>query len=191
MKKYLLPALFALATGPVAMAAEEGEASVFAGTVAQSIAAVIVFLLLFAFLYRKAWGPILTGLQEREAKIKGDLEQAEAASKKAAATLADYQKQLATAREESARIMENGRREAEKTAVRLQSETQNEIDAMKKRAAAEINYAKEQALADIFAQAATLGSDIAGKILRREINPADQQRLVQESLATLKKEDLT
>lgn len=182
----------ALCASAFAEEAAHGEvpATPFAGTIYQSAAAIIVFVILLVLLRKYAWAPILKGLQDREGKIKADLHHAEQASKKAATTLADYQRQLAEARQQSAEIMENGRREAEKTANRLQAETQSEIDAMKKRAASEINYAKEQALADIFAQAATLGSDIAGKILRREINPADQQRLVQESLATLKKEDL-
>lgn len=194
--KLCLASLMVLAQAAVAFAEEashggaEAPASPFAGTIYQSAAAVLVFVILLVLLRKYAWAPILKGLQDRENKIRTDLHNAESAAKKAATTLADYQRQLAEAKQQSAEIMENGRREAEKVAARIQSETQAEIDAMKKRATAEIGFAKEQALADIFSQAATLGSDIAGKILRREINPADQQRLVQESLATLKKEDL-
>lgn len=194
--KLTLSALLSLALSTAVMAASEahGEhaepSSVFAGTIMQSVAAVIVFVLLAVILAKFAWGPILSGLQDRENKIKHDLDTAEANNKKAAALLKEYEAKLADARAEANRLVETARKDAEKAAFQIREETQTEIDAMKKRATAEIKYAKEQAIGEIFIQAANLGSDIAGRILRREINPADQQRLVQESLATIKKEDL-
>ncbi|NJL32254.1 MAG: ATP synthase F0 subunit B [Phycisphaerales bacterium] len=77
-----VPMLTILLASPV-LAASEGEPSLFAGTIAQSIAAVAVFMVLFAVLYRAAWGPILKGLQEREEHIKADLLKAETAARQA------------------------------------------------------------------------------------------------------------
>ncbi len=189
LKKLFLPTVIALAGSTVAMAAEEAheaDPSVFAGTIAQSIAAIIVFLLLFSLLYKMAWGPILKGLQEREAKIKGDLHSAEAAAQKAAATLAEYQAKLATAQAEVMKIMDQGRIDAQKLADSIKTQTQEEITATRQRAQADIRTAKEQALAEIYATTATLATDVAGKILQRQINEQDQERLVHESLAELR-----
>ena len=58
---------------------------------------------------------------------------------------------------------------------------------MKERAEAEITSAKDAALSEVYAQTAELSTQIAGRILKREINAADQQQLVSDSLAELGK----
>lgn len=166
-------------------AAAKAEPTVFAGTFAQSVAAAIVFLLLVALLYKMAWGPILTGLQDRENKIKADLESAQKSAADAKKLLADYEAKLAAGREEAQKIVDKARADAEGVALRLQQESAAEIDQQKKRAAAEIKFAKEQALSEIYSEAAKLGTTIAGKLIKREINPGDQKQLVEEALAEL------
>ena len=96
-----------LATNATLFAAGgDGEkSSVFAGTIGQSIAAAIVFLVLVAVLYKKAWGPILKGLQDRESKIKADLESAEKQATEAAQTLDAYRTQLKEAQAEAASLI--------------------------------------------------------------------------------------
>jgi F0F1-type ATP synthase membrane subunit b/b' len=53
------------------------------------------------------------------------------------------------------------------------------------RATSDIEAAKSAAVAEIHSEAATLAAAMAGKILRREITPKDQQKLVEESLSEL------
>jgi F-type H+-transporting ATPase subunit b len=173
----------------LALAAETGEkeSNVFAGTPVQSIAAVIVFLILFALLYRAAWGPILKGLQDRESKIKGDLERAEEAAEQAAETLKQYQASLAKAHEQAQQIIDKGHNDAQRVAEQIQEQVQTQINQMKQRAEQEIRAAKEQALAEVYTQTASLATAVAGKILLREVKPQDQQRLVEESIRELGK----
>jgi F-type H+-transporting ATPase subunit b len=181
----LAPIVLTLLMATAAMGEEEGGAGVFSGTLAQSIAAIIVFILLFALLRKFAWGPILKGLQEREGKIKGDLERAEQAAQQAATTLKEYQTQLAEAQEEARKIIDKGRGDAQRVADQIKEQTQADITQMRKRAEQEIRGAKEQALTEIYTQTATLATAVAGKILRREIKGDDQERLVQESIREL------
>ncbi len=159
----------------------------FAGTIYQAIAAAIVFGLTIVILKKMAWGPILQGLVDRENKIKADLQQADNAARQATATLEQYRKQLAESHAEARRIIEQGRADAEKLAAQLQQQAEADINGMRVRAQAEIANAREQAVAELYNQAANLATTVAGKILQRELNPADQQRLVEESLATLQK----
>lgn len=186
MTRFLAP-MFVLALPVMAFAADDGnhEPNVFAGTVAQSIAAAIVFLILFAILYKKAWGPILTGLQDRETKIKTDLEQAEKAAGEAKQTLELYKEQLASAQEEAKRVIDQARGDAQKIAAQLKSDAEKEINTLRDRATQDITSAKEQAVNEIYSQTASLATTIAGRILRREINESDQEQLVRESLAEL------
>ncbi len=188
MMRYLMALGLVLVSASMAMAKEaggEGEANVMAGTIAQSIAAVIVFLALFAILYKFAWGPILKGLQDRENKIKGDLESAEQAAAEAKRTLASYNEKLATAQAEARQVVDEARRDAEKVAAGLKQQTESEIQSMRDRARSDIQSAKEEALSDLYARAAELSTQIAGRILKREISLEDQRRLVEDALAEL------
>jgi F0F1-type ATP synthase membrane subunit b/b' len=53
------------------------------------------------------------------------------------------------------------------------------------RANADIEAARKAAVAELHAQSAALALDVASKILRRQVNDQDNQRLVQESLQEL------
>ncbi|MCC7145665.1 MAG: F0F1 ATP synthase subunit B [Phycisphaeraceae bacterium] len=160
-------------------------ANPFAGTVYQSVAAVIVFLLLFSLLVKYAWGPILKGLQERENRIKAVLEEAEASATKAAQTLGQYEVKLAEARAEAMRIIAQGRSDAEQVAGQIKTQAEQEIVNLRQRWQSEIHAAKEQAISDLYAQAASLSTQIAGRILHRTMNEGDHRALVEESLAEL------
>ncbi len=175
-----------LSAAPVlAAAAEEGGANPFAGTIYQAIAAALIFLIVFAVLKVKAWGPILKGLQERENRIRKDLQEAEAASKQAKAMLADYEQRLAAANEEARKVIEQGKADAQRLAQSLRDQAQAEITQMRERAQAEIRAAREQALTEIYEKTAVLATQVAGRILQREINPDDQRELVERSLMEL------
>ena len=50
----------------------------------------------------------------------------------------------------------------------------------------EIEAAKGQAIAELYQRSVQLASLMAGKAIRREINPGDHARLIEESLAELK-----
>lgn len=168
-----------------AFGADSGEESLFAGTMAQSVAAIIVFLILFTVLSKFAWGPILKGLQDREEKIKGDLAQAQAAADEAKTTLERYQDQLAAAGDEAGKIIEKGKADAQKLAATLKEQAQAEINQLRQRAEVEIRTAKEQAINELYTQAADLATAVAGRILQREISGEDHQQLIQESLAAM------
>lgn len=160
-----------------------GEAvSPFAGTIIQSITAIVVVAILFLILRRFAWGPILKGLQAREEKIRSDLEQAEAAARQANETLQEYQRQLAQAQAQARQIIEQARQEAQRISEELRQQSEEEIRSMRKRAEYELRAAREEALAQLYAEAAILATEIAGRILRREIRPEDHRDLVHQTV---------
>ena len=168
-------------------ATPEAEASpnLFAGQIWQSIAAILAFLILLALLTKYAWGPIINGLQQREGKIRNDLESAEQARRDADQRLAQYKAQLAEARKEAQQIIEQSRGEAQKIADQLKAQTQAELQQLRQRAQREIQAAKEEAVADVYERTAELSTHIAGRILQREISADDQKALVESSLNEL------
>jgi len=183
MRILLVMALMLLGATPLLGA--EGDANPFAGTIFQAVAAAITFLTVYFVLKAKAWGPILKGLQDRENRIKDDLEQAEAASRNARQTLAEYEQKLVGAQDEARKIIEQGKVDAQKLAASLREQTQAEITLMRQRAQDQIHAAREQALSEIYEQTAVIATQVASRILQREINPEDQRELVERSLTEL------
>ena len=92
---------------------------------------------------------------------------------------------LQSAREQANQMIVKAKADAKAVADELRSRNAQELAEMKTRATQEIEMAKSQAINAIYAEAAGLASTIAGKILQREINSSDQQRLVDDSLQEL------
>lgn len=146
--------------------------------------AVAVFMVAFGFLYVKVWPTIIKGLDERNNKILGEIKAAEDARKQAKAAQAEFEKKLLEARDEATRLITQARAEAQRQAEALRSKMEQETQERLARATAEIDGAKRQALIEVQDQAVRLATQIAGQILKREVqtNPGDQKRLVEESL---------
>lgn len=176
----------ALLMPTTALAAEAGvEGDPMSPIVLEMIWAVVLFLIFAGILGFVVWPKILGALQAREQKLEGDLVGAESARKQAEAALAEYKAKIAEAQAEARKVVEEAKTAAERAAASIRSQTESEIAKMRDRASAEIAAAKTQAVSEIHAHTAELATLVAGKILRRQINAEDQQRLVQESLAEL------
>lgn len=149
--------------------------------------AVAVFFIAFVVLYIKVWPIIIKGLDERNAKILGEIKAAEDARKQAKAAQTEFEQRLTEAREEATRLIAQARSEAQRQAEVLRMKMEMETQERLARATAEIEGAKRQALLEIHDRAVSMATQIAGQILKREIktNPGDQQRLVEESLQQL------
>ena len=147
--------------------------------------AFVVFLVTLALLIFFVWPVITKGLDDRNEKILGEIKAAEDARTQAKEALAEYERSLAEAREEANRTIAEARAEAQRLAEEMKASNERELADRMARAKADIEAAKKSAVADIHANATELASAIAGRILQREINPADQARLVEESLKEL------
>lgn len=147
----------------------------------------LVFVLVVALLGKFVFPVIRDGLKAREAKLEGDLSAAEKAKADAEASVIEYKSKIAEAQKEAQVVIDEAKKSAEQVAAKIKSDTEAEIGKMKERAQAEIASAKDAALGEVYAQTAELSTQIAAKILKREINAADQQQLVSDSLAELTK----
>ncbi|MCB9851149.1 MAG: F0F1 ATP synthase subunit B [Phycisphaerales bacterium] len=180
-----------LAAGLPAFAAEHGgEApNPFAGDFGNAVWTLVIFLIVLFVLGKFLWGPILKGLQSREEFIVKSLSDADKANKEAQAQLAKYTEQLNAARAEATAIVEEGRRDAEAVKRTIQDEAKKESDAMIARAKREIGVARDSAVRELYDLGGKLATQVAGKIISRELSPADHERLIQESIAELGKVD--
>jgi F-type H+-transporting ATPase subunit b len=139
----------------------------------------LAFLILFALLAKLVFPRIEEALKNRTNKIQGDLEQAEHDRTDAAKTLADYRAQLAAAREESTRIMEEARKNAEQVRKDLLAKAQEDANRVVSRAQEEIQAERNRAIADIRGQAAGLALDLAGRVIGESMDDDRHRRLIE------------
>lgn len=186
-KPGILSGLLALLVSLPAVAAEPGEGatSPFAGDIGNALWTLVIFALVVYVLGKFAWGPLLRGLQSRENFIRESLEKAQRQREEAEARLQEYEERLARARAEASAIVEEGRRDAEVLKRKIEEDARQEAQRILDRARREIDIATDTAVKELYSLAAGLATEIAARILRREINPQDHERLVSESLEEL------
>ncbi len=145
----------------------------------------IVFLVFLFVLKKAAWGPMIDGLDKREAGIRASIAEAEESQRKAQALLADYEDKLRGAEQTVADMVAEAKRDAERTSQDIVAKAQSEVESLRDRAKEDIGRAKDAALAEVFS---TVNSQVAlatEHVLGRTLNDGDQERLIQEALAEI------
>ncbi|MEO7794809.1 MAG: F0F1 ATP synthase subunit B [Thermoanaerobaculia bacterium] len=178
---------FAMMAALPAFAEEHAEApgGPFEGNFGVALWTLIIFGLVIFVLGRFAWGPILGGLQEREKFIRESIESAKRDREAAEARLKEYSEKLLTARTEASAIVEEARRDAEALKRTFLEESQAEANRILERARREIKIAQETGVKELYILTATLATQVASKVLQREIQPSDHERLIQDSIRAL------
>jgi F-type H+-transporting ATPase subunit b len=138
------------------------------------------FLIVFFFLAKFGLPAIKSTMNERTERIRNDLESAEAQRAEADALLADYRAQLADAKSEAGRIIEESRQAADQIKRDQEARLQDELAELRTRAVADIDAAKAQAMSDLRGEVAKLAIGAAETIVQRNLDEATQTQLVDE-----------
>ena len=138
------------------------------------------FLVVFFFMWKFGYPAMKKSLNDRTERIRSDLNAAESQRAEADKLLADYRSQLADARNESARIIEEARQSADALKRDQEARLQAELAEMRTRAAADIDAAKVQAIADLRGEVAQLAIGAAEVVVRRNLDQATQVQLVED-----------
>lgn len=143
----------------------------------------VVFVGFLFVLKKAAWGPMIAGLDKREAGIRSAIAQAEDNQRKSKAMLAEYEQKLKAAEETVQAMVAEAKRDAERTSQDIIASAQKEVSALRDRARDEINQAKDAALAEVFTSVQSQVIRATEHVLGRALNDGDQDRLVGEALA--------
>lgn len=148
----------------------------------------VSFVILLAILYKYGLPPILELLEEREQRIKTDLERAEQARKEAEARLADYERRLKQAQAEAQTILEEARLQAQRQAEESQKRTEQQATAMIRDAQEEMARERGRLRDELRAETVGLVMAVAEQILARRLTAEDDRRLIDEALAAAQAE---
>jgi len=145
----------------------------------------VTFLVFFFVLKKLAWGPLQDGMNTRETKIRQDIADAETNRVKTELLFRDYEAKLAKAQEEVKGILAEARRDAETAKHDILNTAEKESAALRQRAVAEIDRARDMALKELFDFVSQNVMQATEQVVGRSLTGADQERLVREALASL------
>ena len=154
------------------------------GLDAWGLAVQLIAFLIFIFLFWKyALGPITNMLDERSRRIAESMAAAEKMKLELAAASSRNEEVLAEARRQAQQIISQAREVSETTIARAQQEAGEQADEYLSRAQATLRQETEQARLQLRQELADLAVMAAGRIVRKELDPAAQTRLIEEALA--------
>jgi len=128
---------------------------------------IVAIVLLAVVLDRVLFKPLVRVMRERESAVKSALELAESAAARAQAATAEFDANVAAARADLYKQMDERRKAAESYHQDLVAQTRAEVGAQLAGAKAELEAQTAQARATLEAEAEELGRDIASKVLGR------------------------
>ena len=143
------------------------------------------FLLLIFLVKKFAWSNITSILDARAEKITNDIDEAEAARKKAEELAAKREAELAGSRQEATTILETAKETAEKNKAHILSEANQEALRLKETAQLEISQNKEEAMNSIKGDVADLTVNLAGKLLSQQLDSEGHRQLIDRYLNEL------
>jgi F-type H+-transporting ATPase subunit b len=141
------------------------------------------FLVVFGFLYAKGYPAIKKGMNDRTEKIRGDIDAAETQKAEASTVLAEYRAQLADAKSEGARIIEEARQTADSLKRDLQTQAEADIADLRAKNVADIEAAKVQAIADLRNEVASIAIGAAERVVERNLDQATNTALVESFIS--------
>jgi F-type H+-transporting ATPase subunit b len=138
----------------------------------------LAFVVLLVAMWK--WGvPAVRNMEQaREDRIRGDLEAAEKARTEAEAEKAQYDGQMADARAEAGRIIEEARQSAEVVRRDLTARAEQEAADIRARAEADVVNMRTQAMAQVRGEVAQLSIDLASRIVERNLDNETNRQLV-------------
>ena len=136
---------------------------------------VLTFLILKKFLFK----PVTKMIDDRQKEIDGLYADANAAKQDAEAMRADYDRKLSEAKQTSAQIVSEAKQEANRRSDEIIRQARQDADALRQKAGTEIALEKKKALNEVKGDISKIALDIAGKVVEREMNEKDQERLIE------------
>lgn len=145
-----------------------------------------ISFLIVAFALSKFLVPaIQKSMAARTQRIVGDLEAADNSKTEAQKMLAEYQAQLANAKGEANRIIEDARQQAESVRKELIAKAEADSADVRAKATADLNAQADRIKSDLTAHVKTLSLELAERVVGANLNNETNAALVDRYIAEL------
>ena len=146
------------------------------------IVSLISFLALFVVLWKFALPPITTMLDKRADTIRESLEKAEETRVEAERLFEEYKQQMAEARGEAAKVIEQGRKVADAMKDDIVAKANEEAANVIAKAKETIEAEKKSAIAELQRSVADLSVAVAGRLIGAELSADDHAQLISQAI---------
>ena len=141
----------------------------------------IIFFVAKKFLF----GPVMNIIQQRQQEIDDMYAKAGDAEKEADALRSAYEEKYAAASNEAERLVKEAVARGQKREEEIIRQANAEANAIRSKASADIAQEKKKAINDAKDEISVIALSIAGKVVGRELNAADQSALVDQFIDQL------
>lgn len=139
----------------------------------------LAFLVILGGLAWKGLPAIRKAMDDRTEKIRTSLDEAEAARAEAESIRAQYAGQLAEARTESSRIIEESRGQADELKRRLTTEAEAEAAQLRQRNNEQLESERARLMGEVQGSVATLAVELAEKVVEANLDRDANLRLIE------------
>ena len=139
-------------------------------------------LLIFLILKKFLWKPVKKVMDERKAMVDKQFADAAAAQEQAEADKAQWAAKLATADDEAKARIAAADETARHHGDRLVADAKDKADSIIRMAEAEAVLERQKAQAGIKREIASVGAQLAEKMLEREVNTDDHAKMIESFL---------
>ena len=146
---------------------------------------IVTFLIVLFILKKKAWGPLMNALEDREKKIEEALATADKAKEDSQNLSAEIDKMKADSQAERQQILADAKKDADNLMVKKESEAQQKYDQMIDKAKKEIESEKAKALKDIKSVAVNLSVEAASKIINKILDSNDNKKIAEDTINSI------
>ncbi len=145
-----------------------------------------IFILFWILVGRFAFKPIKNALKKRENDIQTALDEAKSAKEEMAKLNTDNQRLLTEAREERAKLLREAKLTGDKLITEARDKAKEEANKIVIEARNEIENQKNKALIEVKNQVGQMSIDIAEKLIRQQMNSAEQKTLAEKLVNEIK-----
>jgi F-type H+-transporting ATPase subunit b len=160
----------------LALLAAEGPNNPILPATNELIWGTLAFLVLVVLMTKKGYPAVKAAMDDRTEHIRSSIDEADRTRTEAQTVLVDYQRQVADAKGEAARIIEEARQTADSLKRDLTVRAEAEAAELRQRNAAQIAAERDRVMAELQGQVATLAIELAEKVVGGSL---DQQRSMQ------------
>jgi len=148
---------------------------------------IINFAILLWALHKFLYKPLLGAIATREQEIEGAIKQAREDREEAERLRQQFESQIANAQREAHEIVNKATKAALTAKEQIENETRVKTAEMLENAQKTIEREKTKAIAELREEVASLAIAVAGKVIEKNLDNAEQKRLAERFVAEVGK----
>jgi F-type H+-transporting ATPase subunit b len=151
----------------------------------------VTFAIVLFVLRKVAWKPLLEAVDQREKNIQSAIDGARTDREEAERLLAEHRRMLDDARRQTAEIVAQGQKDAERIVEDAKGAARGEAEKIVEQSRRQIEQETRSAMAEVRGTVADLALAAAGKLIGRSLDDAGHRGMVDEFVRDLESRDST